>query len=67
MDAPVTMPVVDPTGTMPTAPLVQVPPLVPSVNVVVYPRHTLVSPVMGGGVGLTNSEVVMMHPVLLKV
>jgi hypothetical protein len=50
---PVTTPVVDTTVAIVVVPLVQVPPLVASVNVVVSPWQTLVVPLMAVGSGFT--------------
>ena len=50
-DTPVTTPVVEPTVATDVVPLVQVPPVVASANVIVEPAHTDVGPVMlAGGV-----------------
>ena len=63
-DTPVTIPVADPTVAMVVLPLLHLPPPA-SVRVVVWPTHTLVSPVMGNGNGFTVSVTVAEHPVLM--
>ena len=48
-DTPVTIPVEAPTVATPVLPLVHVPPLVPSLSVVVKPAQTIAVPVMDDG------------------
>jgi len=63
IDTPVTNP--DPKTTVATEVLLllQVPPVVPSVNAVVSPEHTLSVPPIATGSGLTDTVPVMLQPV----
>jgi hypothetical protein len=61
---PVTIPVNEPTVATAILLLVQVPPPVLLVSVVVLPSHTLNVPVMGTGDGLTKIVVVAIHRLL---
>jgi hypothetical protein len=65
-EPPVTTPVVNPTVAIPVALLLQVPPPA-SLNVVVNPEHTLKSPNIAVGSGLTVTIAVMIQPVVGKV
>jgi len=61
---PVTIPVLAPTVATVVVPLVQVPPVVPSVNVMVVPAQNAVEPGMADGRGLTEIVPVALQPVL---
>ena len=60
---PVTIPVDDPTEPIAVLLLLHEPPIVASVKVVVKPKHTLVIPDIGAGLGLTVSNVSLKQPV----
>ena len=62
-DTPVTTPVVEPTVANPVLLLLQVPPPVISLNIVVEPVQTLAVPVMAAGNGLTVMIAVVIQPV----
>jgi len=62
-DAPVTTPVVEFTLAMPEALLLQVPPAVASVSVIVAPTHTADGPVMAAGAGVIVMVLVARQPV----
>lgn len=64
---PVTTPVLNPILAMSASLLVHVPPGVASVNVVVRPRHTFVTPDILAGNGLTVNVAVIAQPVTGKV
>ncbi len=61
---PVTVPVEDPIVATAVLLLLQTPPLVALVNVVVKPTHTLVVPPIAAGFGLTVKLVTAIQPVL---
>ena len=61
---PVTVPEVEPMVATPVLLLVQLPPEVASVNVVVKPTHTFVVPPIAAGFGLTVKLVTAIQPVL---
>ena len=63
---PVTTPVPEPMVAMPAALLVQSPPPSASVRGIVPPTHTVVGPVMAGGMGFTVTGYVAAHPVEVK-
>src|ERR1043166_4771101 len=63
-DTPVTTPVVEPIVATPVLLLLQVPPPVPSLNVVVAPWQILVTPVIGRGDGYTVTVMAAAQPVL---
>jgi hypothetical protein len=44
--------------------LAQVPPPVPSLRGMLWPWHTLDGPVMAGGMGLTMTVLLAIHPVV---
>ena len=55
---------VEPLLTVATAPLLlQVPPAVVELNVVVAPAHTLITPVIAAGAAFTVMAFVTVHPV----
>ena len=56
------MPVSEPIVATEVVPLVQIPPLTPSLNVVVLPEHTVAAPIIAVGVALTFTVVVMLQP-----
>ena len=58
---PVTTPVVDPIFTLALL-LLHVPPMLPSVSVIVKPTHTVDGPSIVDGYGLTVTVVVTIHP-----
>ena len=60
---PVSKPVVSPIDAMPVLLLLHVPPVVPSINVVVVPAQILSTPEIDDGMGLTVTIVVARHPV----
>lgn len=60
---PVTMPVKDPIVAFAVMLLLQVPPAIGLLSVVVPPGHTLAVPVMAGGGGITVTAVVIAQPV----
>jgi len=62
-DTPVTTPVVPATVATLVVPLVQVPPVVPSVNVIVDPAQNADAPAMVAGEALTVTTVVAVQPV----
>jgi hypothetical protein len=62
---PETIPLTEPIVPIGNDPLLQVPPPVPSVSVVVEPRHTPNEPLMGNGVVLTVIVFVARQPPLL--
>ena len=62
-DTPVTTPVDGPTVASEVLLLLQVPPDVASVRVIVEPGHTAATPPIAAGVGLTVSPVHAIHPV----
>lgn len=57
------MPVVYPTVATVVVPLIQVPPPIISLKVVVAPMQTLVMPLIGAGAELTVIRLVAIHPV----
>ena len=59
---PVTTPVPDPTDAVEGKALVQVPPPVRSVNVIVLKRHTVGDPEIAAGAAFTVTTVVVVHP-----
>ena len=61
-DTPVTTPVPEPTVALLVLLLLQVPPVVASVNAVVKPAHTLVVPVIEAGNGFTVTVIVGVLP-----
>ena len=61
-ETPVTMPVPEPIVAIPVAPLVQLPPAVPSVRVVVLPVHTDNVPPIATGAVFTVTVVVTRQP-----
>jgi hypothetical protein len=61
--AAVTIPELLPIAAIAVLSIVQVPPLVASVNAVVNPAQTLVVPVIVGGIGYTVTVVVAVQPV----
>jgi len=65
-DTPVTIPEV-PVVAMPAALLLQVPPLVASLNVVVEPEQIVTVPVMAAGKGLTVMPCMAVQPVVVSV
>ena len=64
VETPVTWPVLLLTVAVPVALLVQAPPEVASVNVIVAPTHTFDDPVIAAGVDTTVTGVVTAQPVL---
>jgi hypothetical protein len=62
-DPPVTIPDNEPTLAIAGLLLLQVPPPVASVNVVVSPEHTINTPDIGAGSASTVTTAVMIHPV----
>ena len=62
-DTPDMMPVPVPILAIAVALLLQLPPVVPSVSVVVKPTHTALDPAMAAGNGLTVTVAVEKHPV----
>jgi len=62
-DTPVMIPVVLPAVASVVLLLLQVPPVVALLSVVVRPAHTLVVPLIAAGSGLTVNAVVMLQPV----
>ena len=60
---PVTTPVVATTVAVGRLLLLQLPPVDMSANVVVAPMHTIATPVIPDGFGLTVTGVVIVHPV----
>ena len=60
---PVTTPVPEPTVAIPGDPELHVPPPEGSLKAVVAPVHTVATPVIGAGSGLTVTNTVAMHPV----
>ena len=61
-DAPVTNPEAEPTGATDGLILLHVPPVVPSVKVLVSPTQTPEVPEMGNGTGLTVTGIVALQP-----
>ena len=66
-DRPVTTPDVTPTTAMPVFLLAHVPPASMSLSKVEVPRHMVVTPEMGSGVGFTVKDVTAVHPVAARV
>jgi len=66
-EAPVTTPVLLTTVATPVLPLDHVPPVVPSVNVIVEPAQNEVDVEIAAGVVLTVTIPVALHPVLESV
>jgi hypothetical protein len=64
---PVTIPVVAPTEAIPGPALLHVPPGVRSVSGALCPTHTLTSPAIGNGSGLTVTSLTAAQPVAGKV
>lgn len=62
-DTPVNTPVAEPIVATPVVPLIQVPPEVASLSVIVDPSHTAVLPVIVAGNGLTVTVVLVLQPV----
>ena len=62
-EPPITTPVADPTVAIAVLLLLQVPPVEPSLNVVVKPEHTCKVPVIATGNGLTFTVTVSIQPV----
>ena len=62
-DTPVIIPVDKPAVAIPVLPLLQVPPVVASLNTVAAPTQTVAVPVMGEGNGLTVTVTVVLQPV----
>ena len=61
---PETIPALMPTVAVEVLLLLQVPPTVASLNVVVKPAHTFDAPVIADGVGLTVTVVITLQPVV---
>src|ERR1043165_2478246 len=59
---PLTIPVVEPTVAVPVAKLLQVPPGVVLLNVVVWPTQVVSTPVTGAGFAFTDTVVVRTQP-----
>ena len=62
---PVTIPLEEPTVAIPVLPLLHVPPVVASLNVVVAPVQADAAPVMDEGNALTDTSVVVLQPALV--
>jgi hypothetical protein len=62
-DTPHAVPVL-PTVAIPDEPELHVPPAVASVRLVHAPAHTVVTPIIADGKGLTVATIVAVHPVL---
>ena len=62
-EAPVKLPVMDPIVATVVLPLIQVPPNVPSVNVIPVPEHKLPGPDMPAGAALIVTVAVAAQPV----
>lgn len=60
---PVNTPLVEPIVPTAILLLLQLPPVIPSINVIVLPEHTVVGPVIGPGAGFTVTVVVTKQPV----
>ena len=63
-DTPVTIPVEEPTVATPKVLLIQRPPGVLLLRVVVLPTHTVVEPLIADGAAVTVTTVVAIQPVL---